>query len=70
MLLAPGAAALRLARGLGSSLLLAAALAVGAGLAGLYASYYLELAAGASIALAAVATFALAAVASPLFARA
>ena len=70
MLLAPGAAALRLARGLGSSLLLAAALAVGAGLAGLYASYYLELAAGASIALAAVATFALAAVASPLLARA
>jgi ABC-type Mn2+/Zn2+ transport system permease subunit len=70
MLLAPGAAALRLARGLGPSLLLAAALAVGAGLAGLYVSYYLELAAGASIALAAVVTFALAAIASPLLARA
>ncbi len=62
MILAPGAAALRLARGLGSSLTLAAGLAVGAGTAGLYASYYLELAAGASIALCAVATFALAAV--------
>lgn len=62
MTLAPGAAALRLARGLGSSLALAAGLAVGAGVAGLYASYYLELAAGASIALCAVATFALAAV--------
>src|SRR5687767_10157453 len=54
MLLAPGTAALRLARGLGPSLFLAAGLAVIAGLAGLYASYYLELAAGASIALAAV----------------
>ena len=70
MLLAPGAAALRLAHGLGPSLVLAAGLAVGAGLAGLYASYYLELAAGASIALAAVATFAIAALISPLVARA
>lgn len=70
MLLAPGAAALRLAHGLGPSLLLAAVLAVGAGLAGLYASYYLELAAGASIALAAVVTFAFAALISPLLAKA
>lgn len=70
MLLAPGAAALRLARGLGPSLVLSAFLAVGAGLAGLYASYYLELAVGASIALAAVATFAFAALISPVFARA
>jgi ABC-type Mn2+/Zn2+ transport system permease subunit len=69
MLLAPGAAALRLGRGLGPSLLLAAALALVAGLAGLYASYYLELAAGAAIALAAVSVFALAAVAAPLRAR-
>jgi len=61
LLLAPGAAALRLARGLGAALALAAVLAVVAGISGLYASYYLELAAGASIALAAVATFALAA---------
>ena len=59
-LLAPGAAALRLARKLGPTLALAAALAVAAGIAGLYASYYLELAAGASIALAAVTTFAIA----------
>ena len=62
VLLAPGAAALRLRQGLGSSLLIAAVLAVAAGVAGLYASYYLELAAGASIALAAVATFAIAAI--------
>ncbi|HEX5868103.1 MAG TPA: iron chelate uptake ABC transporter family permease subunit, partial [Beijerinckiaceae bacterium] len=66
MLLAPGAAALRLARGLPGSLALAAVLAVGAGVAGLYVSFHLELAAGASIALAAVATFALAAAAAPL----
>ncbi|MDQ2676747.1 MAG: metal ABC transporter permease [Actinomycetota bacterium] len=66
MLLAPGAAALRLARGLPASLALAAVLAVGAGVAGLYVSFHLELAAGASIALAAVATFALAAAAAPL----
>jgi ABC-type Mn2+/Zn2+ transport system permease subunit len=70
MLLAPGASALRLARGLGASLVLAGALAVGAGLAGLYASYYLELAAGASIALAAVATFAVAVIVSPVLGRA
>ena len=60
MLLAPGAAALRLARRLGPSLALAAVLAAGAGIIGLYASYYLELAAGASIALAAVTIFAIA----------
>ncbi len=70
ILLAPGAAALRLARGLGPSLALAACLAVAAGVAGLYASYYLELAAGASIALAAVATFALASLAPALRPRA
>ena len=66
MLLAPGAAALQLARGLTPALALAAVLAVGSGVAGLYVSYYLELAAGASIALAAVSVFALAAVAAPL----
>ena len=69
MLLAPGAAALRLARGLAPSLVLAAFLAVGAGITGLYVSHYLELAAGASIALAAVAVFFLAAAVAPLRAR-
>lgn len=58
-LIAPGAAALRLARGLRSALALAAALALIAGLGGLYASYYLDVAAGAAIALAAIAVFAL-----------
>lgn len=61
LLLAPGAAALQFARRLGAGLALAALLAVAAGVAGLYASYYLELAAGASIALAAVIAFTLAA---------
>jgi ABC-type Mn2+/Zn2+ transport system permease subunit len=62
MLLAPGAAALRLVPRLGPSLAVAGLLAVVAGVAGLYVSYHLDLAAGASIALAAVATFAIAAV--------
>jgi ABC-type Mn2+/Zn2+ transport system permease subunit len=66
LLLAPGAAALRLNRALAPTLALAAILAVLAGMAGLYASYYLELAAGASIALAAVVTFALATLWPPL----
>lgn len=70
LLLAPGAAALRLNRALGPTLALAAILAVLAGMAGLYASYYLELAAGASIALAAVVTFALATLWRPRAARA
>jgi ABC-type Mn2+/Zn2+ transport system permease subunit len=69
MLLAPGAAALRLARGLAPSLVLAAVLAIGAGVAGLYVSYYLELAAGASIALAAVTVFFVAVAVAPLRAR-
>lgn len=57
LIVAPAAAALRLTRGLGSALALAAALGVLAGAAGLYASHYLEIAAGAAIALAALATF-------------
>jgi ABC-type Mn2+/Zn2+ transport system permease subunit len=57
LLVAPGAAALRLARRLGPALALAAGLAAAAGIAGLYASYHLELAAGASVALAAVAIY-------------
>ena len=58
-LIAPGAAALRLARSLRGALFLAAALGLAAGLGGLYASYYLDVAAGAAIALAAIAVFAL-----------
>ena len=58
LLIAPAAAARRLATRLGPALALSAALAVAAGLLGLYASYYLDVAAGASVALAAVALFA------------
>ena len=61
LLLAPGAAALQLARRLESALALSAVLAMAAGVTGLYLSYHAELAAGASIALAAVAVFFLAA---------
>jgi ABC-type Mn2+/Zn2+ transport system permease subunit len=57
-LIAPGAAALRIARGLRAALALAAVLGLVAGLAGLYASYYLDVAAGAAIALGAVCVFA------------
>ncbi len=58
-LIAPGAAALRVTRSLRAALATAAALALAAGLGGLYASYYLDVAAGAAIALAAIAVFAL-----------
>jgi ABC-type Mn2+/Zn2+ transport system permease subunit len=69
LIVAPGAAALQLADRLGSAYAVSAAVAVGAGVVGLYLSYYLEIAAGASIALAAVAGFALAAVAGNAAAR-
>jgi ABC-type Mn2+/Zn2+ transport system permease subunit len=65
LLVAPGAAALLLTRRLPAALALAAALAAAAGIAGVYASYYLDVAAGASVALAAVAIYAVAAVARP-----
>jgi ABC-type Mn2+/Zn2+ transport system permease subunit len=58
-LIAPGAAALRLTRALSHALALAALLGLASGLGGLYASYYLDIAAGAAIALAAVAVFCL-----------
>jgi ABC-type Mn2+/Zn2+ transport system permease subunit len=58
LLIAPGAAAVRLAPRLGAAIALAALLAVAAGVGGLYLSHYLELAAGASIALVAVGVFA------------
>jgi ABC-type Mn2+/Zn2+ transport system permease subunit len=66
LLVAPGAAALRWSQRLVRALLLAAAIAVGAGLAGIYASYHLEVAAGAAIALASLVPFALSMVAVPV----
>jgi ABC-type Mn2+/Zn2+ transport system permease subunit len=57
LIIAPAAAALRLATRLAPALGLAATLAALAGVGGLYISHYLELAAGASIALVAVALF-------------
>lgn len=61
LLLAPGTGALLIARRVGSALGLSALLAAGAGVGGLYASYYLDTAAGASIAAAALLVCALAA---------
>jgi ABC-type Mn2+/Zn2+ transport system permease subunit len=58
-LIAPGAAALRMVRGLRGALVLGAALALVGGLGGLYASYYLDIAAGAAIALSAIAVYCL-----------
>jgi ABC-type Mn2+/Zn2+ transport system permease subunit len=55
LLLAPGAAALRLAGRLGAVLALSVALAALAGIAGLIVSYHLQIATGASVALCAVA---------------
>lgn len=59
LIIAPSAAALRLAPRLPAAIALAAALAIAAGVGGLYLSHHLKLAAGASIALAAVSIFAL-----------
>jgi ABC-type Mn2+/Zn2+ transport system permease subunit len=59
LVIAPAAAALRLTARLGAALALASGLTIAAGIGGLYASYYLDLAAGGSIALAAIAIFAL-----------
>ncbi len=60
IVIAPAAAALQLCGRLLPALLTAAALAIAAGVAGIYVSYWTEIAAGAAIALCAVATFALA----------
>jgi ABC-type Mn2+/Zn2+ transport system permease subunit len=59
LIIAPAAAALRVGGRLAPTLCLAAALAILAGVGGLYISHYLEVAAGASIALIAVAVFVL-----------
>ena len=66
LILAPGAAALRLCRRLPAALALAATLAGLAGIAGLWLSFHLEIAAGAAVALSAVA---IAAVTVPLGGR-
>ncbi len=66
ILIAPAAAALQLCTRLLPALAAAAALAVFAGVAGIYLSYWAELAAGASIALCAVATWAVAVAAGRL----
>lgn len=57
IVIAPAAAALRVSSRLTNALLAAALIAVGSGIAGLYLSYYADVAAGASIALCAVAAF-------------
>jgi ABC-type Mn2+/Zn2+ transport system permease subunit len=62
LIIAPGAAALRLTRRLAPALAFAAGLALASGVLGLYASYHLEIAAGAAIALAAIIIFGLATV--------
>ncbi len=69
LLVAPAAAAMRLARSLRGQLVLAALLGAGAGTLGLVVSAELDIAAGASVALAAVALYAAAAVAKPSGAR-
>lgn len=69
VLIAPASAARLLTRRMGTMLALSAALAVLAGLAGMYVSYHAGTAAGASIALALVAAYGVAALARPLVAR-
>jgi ABC-type Mn2+/Zn2+ transport system permease subunit len=64
LLIAPAAAARLLARRMLPMMATAAALAIAGGIAGLYVSYHLRTAAGASIALAMVATYPLAAAAA------
>jgi len=57
IVIAPGATALRLRADLGGALVLSAAVAVAAGIAGIYLSYWADVAAGAAVALCAVAIF-------------
>ena len=66
VLIGPASAARLLTRRIGPLLVASAALAVLAGVAGIYASYHAQTAAGASIALALVAAYGLAALARPL----
>ncbi|MCW3012819.1 MAG: metal transporter permease [Solirubrobacterales bacterium] len=69
VLVAPASAARLLTRRMAPMLALAGALAVLAGVAGMYLSYHAGTAAGASIALALVASYGVAALARPLLAR-
>ena len=69
LLIAPAAAARLLAKRLLPMMLTAVALAIAGGFAGLYVSYHLRTAAGASIALALVATYLLAALAARIVPR-
>jgi manganese/iron transport system permease protein len=64
LLIAPAAAARLLAQRMLPMMATAATLAIASGVAGLYVSYHLRTAAGASIALAMVATYPLAALAA------
>ncbi len=66
VLIGPASAARLLTRRIGPLLVVSAAVAVLAGVAGLYASYHAQTAAGASIAIALVAAYGLAALARPL----
>jgi ABC-type Mn2+/Zn2+ transport system permease subunit len=59
ILIAPGATALRLCDRLAPALAAGAACAIGAGVAGIYLSYWADVAAGAAIAICAIAIFAL-----------
>ena len=65
MLVGPAATARRLARRLVPTMAVAAVVAIAASAAGLYVSYYADLAAGASVALALVGAYGLALVARP-----
>jgi ABC-type Mn2+/Zn2+ transport system permease subunit len=69
LLIAPAAAARMLARRMLPMMATAAALAIVSGIAGLYVSYHLRTAAGASIALATVATYLIAAAAARIVPR-
>ncbi|UJA19939.1 metal ABC transporter permease [Thermoleophilia bacterium SCSIO 60948] len=66
LIVAPAAAALRLSRRLGGAVAISTALAILSGVAGLYASFYLDVAAGAAIALSAIVIYVLAALADGL----
>ncbi len=66
IVVAPAAAALRLTSSLAGAQALAAAAAAAAGFAGIYVSYFANIAAGASIALCAIAIFAAASLVSEL----
>jgi ABC-type Mn2+/Zn2+ transport system permease subunit len=66
VLVAPAATARMLTRRMVTMMALAAAIAAGCGIGGLYASYYLDIAAGAAIALAMVAAYVLVALSGTL----